>query len=499
MRHFVFLILLSSSLLARSFTVAVYNVENLFDIDGKAIYEEYQAPKYGAAHLKTKVTNIAEVIAHMGEGAKGPDIILFQEVEVDQTPSPAAEVAKRYEAISGKKLSQLLIEPVAKELADLPAEAWLLKAFEERGLKGYTAVVGGDSALEPHEDGHGRPIKCMVFTKLPVKAVRNHPIKNARNIVEVQIEVEGHPLYIFANHWKSGAGDAVTERIRVANARVLKARVDELLRTDPQTDIIIGGDFNSQYNQKQRYPEMKETGMNDVLGSQGDVLAIRGPLKALYNLWYEVPAAERGSDVFRGEWGTLMQLIISRGLYDFRGIQYVDHSYKVVRLPGINMEDDGTPKRWTFNGPAGTGYSDHFPLIATFTTVEDNKADRWLDLKNPSDGMTPAQGPKVNYSVGDLSKKAKRLAELPKGYNLRDGSHNGKLFHVSGKFSAGQRLQVAFAGEEWDLYFPDPKLRERVMELWRNDETVRFYGELGQYRGRWQFVVKDAAWLQVAE
>ena len=70
---------------------------------------------------------------------------------------------------------------------------------------------------------------------------------------------------------------------------------------------------------------MKTTGLNDVLRSQGNELAVRGPQRDLYNLWFELPAPERGSDTYRGEWGTLMHLIISRGLYDFRGVQYVDN------------------------------------------------------------------------------------------------------------------------------------------------------------------------------
>ncbi|HRE82432.1 MAG TPA: hypothetical protein PLN52_15405, partial [Opitutaceae bacterium] len=45
----------------RTFTVLVYNVENLFDADGIAVYDEYQPSLYTPAHLKTKVTNAARV------------------------------------------------------------------------------------------------------------------------------------------------------------------------------------------------------------------------------------------------------------------------------------------------------------------------------------------------------------------------------------------------------------------------------------------------------
>ena len=128
-------------------------------------------------------------------------------------------------------------------------------------------------------------IRCAVLTRLPVRRHRSHPTLNARAILEVEAEVDGAPLFLFANHWKSGASDPETEPVRIANARTLRTRVDEILAADPNADIIIGGDLNSQYNQRQRYPRMKETGINDVLGSQGNELAVRQPGRPLYNLW----------------------------------------------------------------------------------------------------------------------------------------------------------------------------------------------------------------------
>ena len=87
-------------------------------------------------------------------------------------------------------------------------------------------------------------------------------------------------------------------------------------------------------------------------------------------------------------------------------------------------------------------------------------------------------------------------AQIPAGANLRDGSFNGKLFHVEGRALAGPRLAVTFQGGDYEVYAPDPALREQLRAAWRDGATVRFYGELGLYRGRWQFVVKDASWVK---
>ncbi len=489
----VLLALLTVASQARTFTVAVYNLENLFDIDGKAAYDEYQPERYTEAHLRTKLENTARVVAKMGDEGKGPEIMLFQEVELDQTPSAAP---LDYDALLGRHeketLSQLLSGPVPVDARDWPAEAWLLKAVREQGLTGYRVITGGDSVSTLNEDGRARAIKNVIFTRFPIKEVRTYPVPNARNIIEVLLDVDGASLYVFSNHWKSGAGDPVTERVRMADAQVLRARLDEILRADPHADIIIGGDFNSQYNQRERNPKMLETAIGDVLRSQGNELALRGPDVDLYNLWYELPEAQRGSDTYKGEWGTLMQLIISRGLYDFSGVQYVDNSFQVGKYRGLNEAPDGMPMRWSFAAPSGAGTSDHFPVFARFATVTEGAKDRWLELRNPSQGKTPSKALRVKQVAGDPA----TTAILPKSdANLRDGSFNGKLITVEGTAMIGPRLGVEFRNEKWEVYVPDAALRDRLRASWKEGQTVRFYGELGQYKGRWQFVIQDASWL----
>ncbi|HEY0947173.1 MAG TPA: endonuclease/exonuclease/phosphatase family protein [Opitutaceae bacterium] len=486
-------------LAARPFTAVVYNVENLFDVDGVAFYDEYQPARYGPAHLATKLDNIARVLTQFAAG-EGPEVILFQEIELDQTPETAVanyvEFLRRYE---GRPFDQLLAQaPLPAELAGLPAEAWLAKALADRGLGPYTVVAASDG-VGCHEDGRERTIKCVVFTRFPVRAVHNHPTPVARNILEVVLEIDGHALHVFNNHWKSGAGDPETERTRLENARTLRTRLDEILRDDPRADIVIGGDFNSHHDQRQRYAKtMKLTGINDTLRSQGNELALRGPQRDLYNLWYELPAEERGSDTYRGEWGTLMQLIVSRGLYDFRGVQYVDNSFAVARFSGLNVDSAGVPVRWKGDGPTGAGFSDHLPIYARFTTVNEAQPERWLALNRASapNDNAPAVVNKVSYAAIDLAGTALTLDQLPAGAVLRDGSWSGKLFRVAGEASVERGTTVHFAGESYEVYSPHKAVRDQLAGQARATGRLEFYGELGTYRGRWQFVVKDASWLK---
>ncbi len=485
----------TAAAVARPFTVVAYNVENLFDLDGVAGFEDYAPARYKKEHVLTKLQNIAKVVARF-EAGRGPDVLVLSELEVDQTPGQApADVAAVLAKYAGVTIEEMLGARFDAAIADLPSEVLLAKVLNDRGMAGYQVVIADN--VTATGTTRKQEQKNAVFTRFPVKAARSHPTVDARAILEVQVEIDGALLYVFANHWKSGASDPATEPTRVENARTLRTRLDEIWKSDPNADVILAGDFNSQYNQRQRYPAMKTTGINDVLGSQGNELAIRGAQRALYNLWYELPAPERGSDTFRGEWGTLMHLIVSRGVYDFRGVQYVDNSFTVAKFPGLNADASGLPMRWSGDGPAGSGFSDHFPVAAKFITVTDNRPDRYISLRNASsEPPGPPPSTKIEYAKVDLEKVAVTAAQVPTGTSIRVQTNRGRIYRVEGKVAAGSRLAVEFLGQTYDVWSFDEALRNRLRAEFKAGDTLRFYGELNQFRDRWQFVIQDPSWVK---
>ncbi len=480
---------------ARPFTVVAYNVENLVDVDGQAGFEDYRPANYTRAHALTKLQNIAKVLAKF-EGGRGPDLLLLCELEVDLTPGNGApDYDALFARYAGMKIEDMLGAKFDAAIGDLPSEFLLAKTLADYGMSGYRLVVAENITA----GGTARRLeqKCAVFTRFPVKTARSHPTEDARAILEVLVEVDGAPLYVFANHWKSGASGLETEPTRRANAKTLRTRIDEILRADRNADIVVGGDLNSQYNQKQRYPAMKTTAINDVLGSQGNELAVRGTQRDLYNLWFELPTAERGSDTYRGEWGTLMHLILSRGLYDFRGVQYVDNSFSVAKFSGLNADAHGLPVRWSFDGPRGSGFSDHFPVAAKLITVPDGRTDRYLPTGRASVERAEDAAPvKIERPSVDPTQVAVDIAGLPAGTSIRGDDYKGKIFRVEGRVAPGARLAVEFRGEVYDVWSPDEALRTKLRADHAEGATLRFYGELGQFRGRWQFVVQEASWVK---
>ena len=504
MRPIIQLVILAGAFLSgacsgRDFSVVAYNVENLFDADGVAVYEDYQPSNYTPGHLAVKVKNIVKVLSRVNEG-QGPDIVILNEIELDQTPDSSVEDYEAWLASwEGKTVPELLAtSPLPDHLAGIPSEAWLLKACEDAGLKGYH-VASTDEKPGTYNDGRGVAIRNVVFSKFPITSVLSHPTPAARAILEVTVDVDGHPLTILGNHWKSGAGDLESEKQRRENAETLRNRLDAIFAADANADVIVAGDLNSHYNQNRRYREMRGTAINDILGAQGNELALRqknGP--DLYNLWFELPSNQRGSDIYQNEWGTLMHLILSRGLYDQKGIQYVDNSFTVLKIPGLNADVFGRPIRWS-RGSTPSGFSDHFPILAKFRVAEENDKSRWIGLTKPGVMDTGEAKPiPVDRSVVDLFASALTFEKLPPGLNMRDGSFNGRVFFVDAPATIDEKkvVRVTVGGEEYELFTHNQELRARIRESVELNQKIAFHGELGVYRERWQFVLHGKEWLQ---
>lgn len=482
------------SVSAQPWTLVTYNAENIFDADGIAAYDDYKTPGYTPRHVLTKVRNVAQVMARYNDG-KGPDVIVFNEIEADQSQSvvntmTAGQFLQQW---NGKSLAWMFGDGYTPAVADIPSELLILKAMLEAGMSGYEVVTG----YAPLDSATGKPthaIKNVVFSRFPVKhdRTRRHEIEDARPILEVWLDVAGHDLAVFANHWKSGASNPREELARVQNATVLKARLDELRAANPAVDVILAGDFNSDYNQSQRYgATMPQTGITTVLKSTGNESRVATgtvvPTDQVYNLWYELPVDQRGSDHFRGYWGTLMQMMITPGMYNQGGVSYVDNSFRVGRFDGFNTySNSGTPIRWSSFGD-GYGYADHFPISLQFTVTGKGNA---IELRDPSSENETSWAPiPVMYTVPSAGEYID--ASSVSG-SLRTEEYFDKMFLVKGTLVEANQIMVN--GERYELYSPSFRMQDAMSG--KVGAEVELFGRLGQFRGRWQFVVEAENYLR---
>ncbi len=486
---------------AKEFTVVTYNVENLFDADKIAIYDDYvetgEPDAYNPAKMVGKLRSIGEVLKTFNNG-QGPEVVAFSEIEMDFTPeSSIPDYAAFLEKYKDTTAEKMLTTGLNDEIRGLPAEALLLKHLEDIGLKGYHMAIGADkpdfeALASTDKTIHKKGQKNALFTKFPIKDVQSHPAKDARDILEVTLDVDGHPFTVFVNHWKSGAGNPAEEETRRDNAKTLRDRVEEILAKDPSADILLVGDFNSQYNQSLAYPAMGTTGINDVLASKGNEKATASATNySLYNLWHELPPEKRGSDHFGGKWGTLMQNMITPGLYDHKGIQYADNSFEVVILPGVNaITPLNLPRRWN-NAGAGSGASDHFPVSARFRTTEDNDPARRMTPSNPGTEDGDAEVGLVYTGL-----KAEDCPEFTATIAKEFTRHMGEIFRVRGSVASQQPLVISVHGSEFLLWTTD-KTADALKPLrsLNRGAKVELLGQLGKHRGKVQFLVEDPSWL----
>jgi endonuclease/exonuclease/phosphatase family metal-dependent hydrolase len=476
------------------FTVMAYNVENLFDVDRISSYDDYlESPSdensYGPGKLARKLKTITTVLKSVGNG-RGPDVVILNELEVDHSPeSKVSDLPEFLQKYSGTTYEKMLSSDLTDELRGIPAQAWLLKALEDEGLKGYAEVVGDvPEAAQKHQDA----ITTGLLTRFPIVSKKTWETPSARGILETELEVGGAKVTILGNHWKSGAGNPAMENTRLGNAKTVRDRLDQILQDNPSADVILGGDFNTQYNQGQRYSYMTKTALQDVLGSQGDAKVLGGEGKPdLYNLWFDVDPEKRYSDEYNGEWGTLIQIIITRGLGDGKGVEYVPGSFHQVLVPGVNVREPlGLPWRWTNYGP-GWGASDHFPVVATFSVGEGAKA---VGGAKPKSSLPQKEALLVGFDRVDRSKL--RNASVLQSASAEEVARAiGEYFLVEGTLSKIRPLEIEVGGKPYSLHSYNKNLKDAIRVMAKGSQ-VKVVGELGLYKGKLQFIIQDPSWIK---
>lgn len=477
---------------SNEYTLVTYNIENLFDADGESVFNDYKTtdrdgnPQYTKEDVLTKIQNAIRLMKQYNDG-QGPDIIAMIELESDFTPGKEYSTDKFLSTYKETSLENMLGEEFNAEIADLPSELLLLKGMVDADMWNYNVAVG-KSAL----NNRGEPEnvqKAVTFSRFPINAEKTkaHPLNRARPILETWINVDGHELVVFNNHWKSGAGSAEMEEIRLQNAKVLRNRLDDLLGENPNLDVVLAGDFNSDYNQSHRY-NFEKTAVNDVLGSVGNEQKVaEGDIHALYNLWYDWPIDQRGSDTYRGKWGTLMQMMITSGMYDNQGLQYVDNSFSVGDFGFNTFSASGEPKRWssTFTG---SGYSDHLPISMKFKVAQENT--EYSDFSKNDDENWEAI--EVAYSIPkDFISEEKFIQQDPR---MQPKFYDEYVYATA---TVTDDYDFVVNGITFDVYAPAFRLNEVLSDVAGTDREIKFYGRFAQFRGNWQFIVESPEFIKV--
>lgn len=293
-------LLIFISCYAKEFSVATYNVENLFDLqyngDEYKEYIPYTHLGWNEKAFRVKIQNISKVIKELNA-----DILVLQEIENDN--------------VLGILNSSLKTQSYQ-----------------------YCYI--------PKKSG----IKSALLSKYPILKIQMIYVKDfPRPIHKIHINVDNKELTLFINHWPSYNNG---NQIRVEFAKSLQKSIDK------NSEFIFLGDFNAPFvKQHNNWGESVSKVTHDA---------------RVYNLWYELPYKQRYSHSFYKKKNALDHMIISKDMFDKRGIEYKDRSFKVFR-PTYLVDTKGNPKRWKLSKEKkhlAKGFSDHLPLVAYFETKE---------------------------------------------------------------------------------------------------------------------------------
>jgi endonuclease/exonuclease/phosphatase family metal-dependent hydrolase len=308
---------------AKPFTVAFYNVENLFDtIDDPLKTDEDFLPTakvpWTADRLAKKLDHTARVIAAI-DSVTLPAVVGLAEVE------------------NREVLEMLVANPLLKKA-------------------NYMMI------LVEGEDPRGIDV-AMVLRPDAVKYVSHHAFRSSvkfktRNILYVKVTTAHRDtLHLFVNHWKSRSGGAAeTEDQRVENAAAMKHLADSLLALNPKANIIIMGDLND------------EPGNRSVAEVLGAVQPVTKPSAGtLYDLMYDRWKQGEGTLYYK-DWDVFDQIIVSGNLLvkkRGKGSEIMPPYAYILKKEWMlyrNKSGEMVPNRTASGKEYFGGYSDHLPV-----------------------------------------------------------------------------------------------------------------------------------------
>lgn len=359
-------------------SVGSYNVENMWDdSEAKGVhYEDFASATsnwYADKIYLPKARNVAKAIALAG----APDVLALEEIESGLNTSRSLEILKPELAKLGYRYFELGHQQEDNPVAVTTALVSKFPIVQSYNLPFVYTDAAADERMAQELAG------------------------SSRDPHVAEVVVGGRVLRVYSAHWKSKrSGDAIGDRMRLFTAQLIKSDMDAARKASPLLDMVVLGDFNTDYTDKAIVEGLRST------GDETRMLQV-APSDDLYNLWFELPEQERCSYSFDGKRTCIDNILVNDALFDDAGFQIVDGSFRVVGHKGlpreILMNADGTPLRSQLtkskvgDGPLltkhlGVGYSDHLPLVFTL---------KLMGLTNTSsaDALAAKGAPKVTKAT----------------------------------------------------------------------------------------------------
>jgi predicted extracellular nuclease len=309
--------------------IVCYNTENLFDTFNDSLTSDEDFLPAGTMHwtykrYKAKLEKISKVLIATGEWSPD-DIIGLCEIENRHV---------LYDLISNTPLAKYDYRFIHQDSPD------------ERGID--VAMLYNPATVR------------IVETRFIPVDLYTFPKNTTRDILYCKVILKTQEaLHLFINHWPSrSAGILETEPLRMTAARVLRAAIDSINRTQTAPKILIMGDFND---------EPFDKSISQVLMAR--IPAEKPGVKILYDLSSDyIKRNGTGSHKYRGQWEMIDQVIVSGSLLTTeKGLRTGQGCFHVFDDPFLLREDKyhaGYEPFRTYKGPVYCGgFSDHLPVV----------------------------------------------------------------------------------------------------------------------------------------
>ncbi|MDA8979631.1 OmpA family protein [Chitinophagales bacterium] len=296
--------------------------------------------QYTAELYQDKLNKLAEVIASLGDGYSADGAALVGLAEIEN-------------------------EKVLKDLA-----ATDLLAERNYAIIQYDCMYsrGVDVALY-YQPKYFKVIESRAI-QVPIFNDKNETDRYyTRDILWVEGNLLGEKVHVFVNHWPSRrGGEAKSSKNREKGAEAIKEVIDELMAQDPNTAVIVMGDFNDDPTNKS---------VKDILGAAKKKEDVKQG--GMFNPLYEDYKKGYGSLAYRGSWNLFDQILLSSSLVNEEESWHLHDAEVAYNQDWINRFGgyEGGPNRSFGGNYYQGGYSDHLPSVVYFKrpAVEDRDKD----------------------------------------------------------------------------------------------------------------------------
>ncbi|MDY0780538.1 endonuclease/exonuclease/phosphatase family protein [Tenacibaculum sp. IB213877] len=310
------------------YTVAFYNVENLFDtVDNPLTADDQYTAKgerrWNKKKYLHKIRKLSSVIAQLGTNlsAHAPAIVGLVEVE----NSKVIQDLIRHKNLSKHDYGFVHYDSPDERGIDV-ALLYNRRFFEVLSSKTYELDLYD-------EDGN-----------------RDY----TRDVLLVSGRLNGELIHVLVNHWPSRReGIEESKHKRIKAAKVVHEAIEDIKRHINDPNVIIMGDFNDD--------PTSESIQDNLLTDE-----LFNPMNMLHRNGF-------GTLTFGGKWNLFDQIIFSKNFFDSGKSKHTFLHAEVFNQKWLKVHRgklQGSPFR-TYIGPwYKGGFSDHFPVYTYFEKDE---------------------------------------------------------------------------------------------------------------------------------